>query len=139
LRLLGLLLMGLMVISCAKKVPPPGKGEFAGPKLLVFSPEAGDTVGDRLKVYLYAEDSSGLSRLVISRRGIETFLLPLRGKGATVDTLLRIQREGESLLPDTLEISVFDRWDNRTSLKIEVFTFRRPPDTSGTSSGNQPK
>jgi hypothetical protein len=50
----------------------------------------------------------------------------LRGKKVVLDTLINITEEGEVYLPDTIQIKVFDRWDNENSLKVEVFTRRKP-------------
>ncbi len=117
------------VLSCAKKVPPPGKGEFKGPKLLLFSPESGDTVRDTLKVYVYAEDPSGLRAFTI-RRGKEVVVtFPVKGKSYSLDTFVILPRTGDSLLPDTLEIGATDRWDNWSGIRVEVFTYREAKDT----------
>ena len=120
-------LVGLL--SCAKKVPPPGKGEFRGPKLLLFSPESGDTVRDTLKIYVYAEDPSGLSAFTVrkGRQVLATF--PVKGKSYSLDTFLILPRTGDTLLPDTVEIGATDRWDNWSGIKVEVFTYRKATGT----------
>ena len=127
-----LYLLPLVLLACAKKVPPPGKGEFRGPKLILFSPENGDTVGETLRVYVYAEDSSGLSHFTVSRRGKVVATFPVKGKGYSLDTFVLLRREGDALLPDTLEIGANDRWDNHSGVRVEVYTYRKPPtDTTG--------
>jgi len=124
------LLIVALLFSCAKKVPPPGKGEFRGPKVILFSPENGDTVGDTLKIYVYAEDSSGLSAFVIKRRSRVINLIPVKGRSYSLDTFFILEREGDVLLPDTLEIGANDRWDNHSGIRVEVYTYRQVRDTS---------
>jgi len=120
----------LIALGCARKVPPPGKGEFKGPKVILFSPEVGDTASDVLRLNLYAEDGSGLNSLSVERGNEVIFTIPLRGKNTTVDTTLILQRKGDMLLPDTLTIGVSDRWDNWTTLRVVVFAYREPPKDS---------
>ncbi len=127
----------MFLLSCAKKVPPPGKGEFRGPKVILFSPENGDTVGDTLRVYVYAEDSSGLTAFVIKRRSKVITLIPVKGRSYSLDTFLVLEREGETLLPDTLEIGANDRWDNHSGIRVEVYTYRQARDTSVQDKGKE--
>ncbi len=121
--------MPLGLLSCAKKVPPPGKGEFRGPKVLLFSPEGGDTVRDTLKIYVFAEDPSGLRAFTV-RRGKEVVAtFPVKGRSYSLDTFVILPRTGDTLLPDTLEIGATDRWDNWSGVKVEVFTYKERKDT----------
>jgi len=122
------LLFLIFALTCAKKVPPPGKGEFNPPRVIITSPSPEDTIKDSFRLNLLATDSSGLSKVEVKRGNDIIALIPLRGVSVSLDTLLNLPKQGEDLLPDTLTINVFDRWDNISTLKIEVFTFRRKPE-----------
>jgi hypothetical protein len=52
-----------LLIGCAKKVPPPGKGEFDPPRVVVFSPGFGDTLKGIFRLSLEAQDNSGVIKL----------------------------------------------------------------------------
>lgn len=90
-----------------------------------------------MRVNVHVADSSGLSSLSVIRGRKPIAVFTLRGKATTVDTTLLLERLGESLHPDTLEIKVGDRWDNFRSLRLVVFTFRPPPDTLRDTTGNK--
>ncbi len=114
-------------MACAKKVPPPGKGEFNPPKVIIISPLPEDTIKDTLMLNILATDSSGLSKIEIKRGNNIIAIIPLKGISVSLDTILNIAKRGDGIFPDTLTINVFDRWDNISTLRIEVFTFREKP------------
>jgi hypothetical protein len=120
-----------LLIGCAKKVPPPGKGEFDPPRVVVFSPGFGDTLKGSFRLSLEAQDNSGVYKVEIFRGGNLMGVYNLRGKKVVLDTLINLTEEGEVYLPDTIQIKVFDRWDNENSLKVEVLTRRKPPQKEG--------
>lgn len=141
-----------ILVGCAKKVPPPGKGEFDPPRVIIFSPSFGDTLNGEFELNLEAQDNSGVYKVEVFKGGTLIGAFGLKGKRVTLDTLLKMVEEGEDYFPDTLQIKVFDRWDNVSSLSVEVFTRRKPPkkevgngkgtgDEGGKDSGgeNQPK
>ncbi len=115
------------MLGCAKKVFPPGKGEFEPPKIIVFSPNFGDTLNGAFRLRLDAMDNSGIYKVEIYRGLTLIGTLNLKGKKLKLDTSIKMVEEGEVYFPDTLQIKVFDRWDNVNSLIIEVFTRRKPP------------
>ncbi len=116
-----------LLFNCAKKVPPPGKGEFSAPEIDVLKPSKGDTIRDTLYLSLFASDSSGLNRAEI-RRGKELIAtIKLKGIAMVKDTSIVMDRTGEGLFPDTIQVWVYDRWDNIARVDVDVFTFRKKP------------
>ncbi len=119
--------MSLLILGCGKKVNPPGKGEFNPPKIILFSPNLGDTLNGSFNLTLNATDSSGIYKVEVYRRGNILGVFSVRGRDISFDTTVNIPDEGEDFFSDTLEVKVYDRWDNANSVKVEVFTKRKPP------------
>ena len=119
-RLLGFAL----ALACAHVAPPPGKPELEGPRLRFLYPQKGDTVSGLVQVAVAAWDTSGVAVVKLFADGEEL--------GADSAEPYTFWWRTDTLYdePHTLRAEALDRWDNKSSASIKVFTLNgnEPPE-----------
>ncbi len=112
-RRLGLVLVAL---ACAHVAPPPGKPELDGPRLRFIYPRNGDTVSGLVQVAVEAWDTSGVALVKLSADGEEL--------GADSSEPFIFWWTTDTLYDQahTLRAEALDRWDNKSSASIKIFT-----------------
>ncbi len=124
-----ILLFILLSLSCASRMPPPGKPDIDPPDIKIISPTNGDTVRGLLSVKYVYSDRSSLGWLGVY----------IDGRRVMEDSVIRdsILLKVDSLLDTmhTLYLEAKDKWDNLgRSNHIRFFTSggkRRKPENEG--------
>lgn len=104
----------LTILSCAHRLPPPGKPEIQGPEIRILNLNELAEVSDTLHFTVEATDSSGVKFV---RVGIDGKFLEADST-APFEFILDV-----STLTDTihsLQISATDYWDNKSSLRLRI-------------------
>ncbi len=111
------LLFVLFGLSCASRMPPPGKPDIDPPRISILEPKNGDTVSRVLKIKYEYRDKSPLSWMGIY----------LDSKMVFSDSLERdsVLLKVDSLMDTvhSLYIEAKDKWDNKArSNHVEFYT-----------------
>ncbi len=111
------ILLGLLLLSCASRMPPPGKPDIDPPSIKIVSPKNGDTLRGVFYVKYIYRDKSPLAK----------FWLFIDSRKVVEDSILRdsIELHTDSLLDTVhfLHAEAMDKWDNRgKSNTVRVFT-----------------
>lgn len=114
----------LITLSCAHRLPPPGKPEIAGPEIRVLNLNELAEVSDTLKFTVEAIDSSGVKFV---RVGIDGIFIEA-DSSEPFEFILDVSNLSDTV--HTLDISATDTWDNSSSLRLKII--KKPlskPDT----------